>query len=55
MPEKSPNTKRIRALAGDLAAAGMAAGMFTNYKPEDVASYCLAAATAIVNAEIDTD
>lgn len=56
MPDKDKkNGKKITNIATSLAVAGMGAGMFTNYKPEDISAYCLAVATAITSAEADSD
>lgn len=47
--------KKIASLAGHLAANAMQGRMFDNYKPEEIADFCVKIANRIIDAPINGD
>lgn len=52
--QKKPQ-KKVISEAFDLAASAMQGRMFENYKPEEVADFCLTVAKRIYDSDIDAD
>jgi hypothetical protein len=53
--EKKPRPKDITKVAIDFATSAMASPAWAQIKPEELATYCITAATKIIDHEIDEE